>query len=249
MKIKKTYIMIIAIILVLIIITILFFINSSKQSSYKIISSIDKKEFEYAKQKCEKIIQHLENKYNEKFHITYKWYFEEFSRLSEIEAYSYKNPNNIFKVSEDIYGINDNYITVLAKNDVFNYFYNIFSKYNIDKNDFSVTYYEVNSLEICKECFDEEQSIHFSIFLDNNEFSDFEKRLSDISINLNKSISYENSYKPNFYINLYTKENVNYNNTISDDNYVFISIYNNHYKAHRVHSFPEDLFNCTYTEF
>lgn len=247
MRIKKSYI-IILIILLLIITAILFFINSNKKSSYKIISSKNKEEFEYAEQKCEKMIQYLENKYNEKFHITYKWYSEEFSRLSEIEAYSYKNPNKRFDVWESIHGFNDTYIDVLAEKDVFEYFYNIFSKYNIDKNDFSVSHYDVNDLDICKECFNKAQSISFDIFLDDNEFSTFEKHLPNISRDLNNSISYENSL-PNFFINLYTKETVNYNDTISDDNYVSISIYDSHYSAHKVHSFPENLFNSTYVTF
>ena len=40
-----------------------------------------------------------------------------------------------------------------------------------------------------------------------------------------------------------------YDNNISDNNYVNISIYDNHYSEYRVHSFPEDLFKSTYVEF
>ena len=233
---NKRFILLEIIIIVFIIILVLtFFVKNNLKSSYEIIGSDDKKEYNITKQKCKKIIEYLEKKYHEKFHIIYEWSYEELSRTNSIQAYSYKNPNKIFSVWETKDGFNDRYIMALSQENTYKYFYEIFRKYNIDSEDFELVYFDVDNLKICKENFNKPQCISFEIYLDINKFYNFRKDLPDISKELNNSVSYKDAINsvavPNFSIKLYTKEEINYNDTNSDDSFVYISIYDNHYSV------------------
>lgn len=104
--------------------------------------------------------------------------------------------------------------------------------------------YDLDTTNISKEAFNKDDSINLSIYLDNEKFSRLEENMNDIAVDLNNSISANRSRGyPNFYINVYTKEEDNYDDTIENDNYLDIQIYkDNSYTARRVHSFPENLF-------
>ena len=243
----KKYFFSLAFGIIFIIIVCALYFNSGK-SSYEIIDNVSEDELITGEAKCENIIKYLENKYNEKFHITYKWYNDEWSRLAKISAYSYKNPDDVFEVIEEENTVySDTYLEVRSKENVKQYFYNIINKCNISKTDFSVKTYKISKLKIDKNAFDQEDSISFKIYLDNEKLVEFEKVLPEIARELNNSVSFKNSDStPNFHIYLYTKDTKNYNDYMQDDTYAFISIYNNHIGLFKLNNFPDDILSNSY---
>ena len=250
---KKLLISIIIVVIIIIFLAILIIFGTlNKKSTYKIIDAEDEEETRIATEYCNGIIKYLEDKYNEKFHVTFTWYSEEFSRLYYVSAYSFENPDKEFTVqilnsqSNDGKSYEDDYIFEISKNDVTEYFYEILSKYNIiNREDFEITNsYELDTANISKEAFNKDDSIFMSIYLDNENFSRLEENMNDIAVDLNNSIATNKSgIYPNFYIKVYTKEEDNYDDKIANDNYLDIQIYkDNTYKARRVHNFPKNLF-------
>lgn len=250
---KKLLISIIIVVIIIIFLAILIILGTlNKKSTYKIIDAEDEEETRIATEYCNGIIKYLEDKYNEKFHVTFTWYSEEFSRLYYVSAYSFENPDKEFTVqilnsqSNDGKSYEDDYIFEISKNDVTEYFYEILSKYNIiNREDFEITNsYELDTANISKEAFNKDDSIFMSIYLDNENFSRLEENMNDIAVDLNNSIATNKSgIYPNFYIKVYTKEEDNYDDKIANDNYLDIQIYkDNTYKARRVHNFPKNLF-------
>ena len=250
---KKLLISIIIVVVIIIFLSILIIFETlNRNSSYKIKNAKNQEEKNIATEYCNGVIKYLEDKYNEKFHVIFTWYDEEFSRLYYISAYSFENPDKEFAVQildpqyNDGKSYKDNYIFEISKNDITEYFYGILDKYNIiNREDFEIIYsYDLDTTNISKEAFNKDDSINLSIYLDNEKFSRLEENINDIAVDLNNSISANRSRGyPNFYIKVYTKEEDNYDDTIENDNYLEIKIYkDNTYKARRVHNFPENLF-------
>ena len=225
---KKLLISIIIVVIIIIFLAILIIFGTlNKKSTYKIIDAEDEEETRIATEYCNGIIKYLEDKYNEKFHVTFTWYSEEFSRLYYVSAYSFENPDKEFTVqilnsqSNDGKSYEDDYIFEISKNDVTEYFYEILSKYNIiNREDFEITNsYELDTANISKEAFNKDDSIFMSIYLDNENFSRLEENMNDITVDLNNSIATNKSeIYPNFYIKVYTKEEDNYQKQASDAN-------------------------------
>lgn len=226
-----------------------------KNSKYKVINAQNSNENEIAVEHCNKIIKYLEDKYNEKFYVKFTWYSEEFSRLYYASAYSFENPDKEFDVQilypeyNDGKSYSDDYIFQIAKENVTQYFYEIFKKYHIvDRQDFEITnQYELDTTNINKEAFNKNDSISMEIYLDKEKFTILEENMPNIVTELNDSIATDREgIYPNFYIKAYIKEKNNYDNTISNDSYLDIQIYkDNRYTARRVNSFPKGLFENT----
>lgn len=250
---KKLLISIIIVVLIIIFLSILIIFGTlNRKSSYKIKNAKNQEEKSIATEYCDGVIRYLEDKYNEKFYVTFTWYSEEFSRLYYVRAYSFENPDKEFSIQildpqfNDGKSYADDYIFEISKNDVTEYFYGILDKYNIiNREDLEITNsYDLDTTNISKEAFNKDDSIFMSIYLDNENFSRLEENMNDIAVDLNNSIATNKSgIYPNFYIKVYTKEEDNYDDTIENDNYLDIQIYkDNSYTARRVHSFPENLF-------
>ena len=250
---KKLLISIIIVVLIIIFLSILIIFGTlNKKSKYKIIDAKDEEETRIATEYCNGVIKYLEDKYNEKFYVTFTWYSEEFSRLHSVSAYSFENPDKEFSIQildpqyNDGKSYDDNYIFEISKNNVTEYFYGILDKYNIiNREDLEITNsYDLDTTNISKEAFNKDDSIFMSIYLDNENFSKLEENMNDIAVDLNNSIVTNRSRGyPNFYIKVYTKEEDNYDDKIANDNYLDIQIYkDNTYKARRVHNFPKNLF-------
>ena len=250
---KKLLISIIIVVLIIIFLSILIIFGTlNRKSSYKIKNAKNQEEKSIATEYCDGVIRYLEDKYNEKFYVTFTWYSEEFSRLYYVKAYSFENPDKEFSIQildpqfNDGKSYADDYIFEISKNDVTEYFYGILDKYNIiNREDLEITNsYDLDTTNISKEAFNKDDSIFMSIYLDNENFSRLEENMNDIAVDLNNSIATNKSgIYPNFYIKVYTKEEDNYDDTIENDNYLDIQIYkDNSYTARRVHSFPENLF-------
>lgn len=250
---KKLLISIIIVVLIIIFLSIIILFGTpNRKSSYKIKNAKNQEEKSIATEYCNGVIKYLEDKYNEKFYVTFTWQSLELSRVYSVSAYSFENPDKEFSI-QILYpqynngkSYKDNYIFEISKNDVTEYFYGILDKYNIiNREDFAIMYsYDLDTTNISKEAFNKDDSINLSIYLDNEKFSRLEENMNDIAVDLNNSISANRSRGyPNFYINVYTKEEDNYDDTIENDNYLDIQIYkDNSYTARRVHSFPENLF-------
>ena len=250
---KKLLISIIIVVLIIIFLSILIIFGTlNRKSSYKIKNAKNQEEKSIATEYCDGVIRYLEDKYNEKFYVTFTWYSEEFSRLYYVRAYSFENPDKEFSIQildpqfNDGKSYADDYIFEISKNDVTEYFYEILDKYNIiNREDLEITNsYDLDTTNISKEAFNKDDSIFMSIYLDNENFSRLEENMNDIAVDLNNSIATNKSgIYPNFYIKVYTKEEDNYDDTIENDNYLDIQIYkDNTYKARRVHNFQKNLF-------